>query len=252
MIQVYSLKMNRELSDAEREDALNILTPERKAKALRFRRFKDQNRSIAAGLLEGYAIRQTIGDSLADYTIEKGAEGKPYLMDYPDVFYNISHAGDYVVCAIGTEPVGIDVEQADKYSESVVKRFFQKDEIEDILGNADEAARKDAFAEYWVMKESFMKLSGAGFSVPLKSFYSNRRTGVVRLCETVPERWRQELIDMGMTELNNPVCQFVPLETGYSCAICTLGKTCFEHRMIEWRDVLDKKGDSKSSHRQNG
>ena len=77
MIQVYSLKMNRELSDAEREDALNILTPERKAKALRFRRFKDQNRSIAAGLLEGYAIRQTIGDSLADYTIEKGPEGKP-------------------------------------------------------------------------------------------------------------------------------------------------------------------------------
>lgn len=238
MIQVYLLNMNRELNEGERQQSLDILTPERKAKALRFRRFKDQNRSIATGLLEAYAFIQILGSSKSEYLIEKGPEGKPYLKDYPEIHYNISHAGDWIVCGIGGQPLGIDVECADKYTERVVTRFFQKEEVEDILSEPDLERRKEIFAEYWVMKESFMKLSGGGLSIPLKSFYSNRNTGEIRLGNSVPKEWQEILRKMGVKAQNNPVCRFVPLEPGYRCAVCTVGETRIEKHPVVWEELI--------------
>lgn len=238
MIQVYLLNMNRELNEGERQQSLDILTPERKAKALRFRRFKDQNRSIATGLLEAYALLQTLGSSKSAYLIEKGPEGKPYLKDYPEIHYNISHAGNWIVCGIGDQPLGIDVESADKYTERVVTRFFQTEEAEDILLEQNIEVRKEIFAEYWVMKESFMKLSGGGFSIPLKSFYSNRKTGEIRLGNSIPKEWQEVLKDMGVKNQRNPVCQFLPLETGYRCAVCTVGKAKVEKHPVTWEELI--------------
>ncbi len=238
MIQVYLLNMNRELNEGERQQSLDILTPERKAKALRFRRFKDQNRSIVTGLLEMYAICQMIGSSKSSYVIEKGAEGKPYLRDYPEIHYNISHAGDWIVCGIGDQPLGIDVESANRYTERVVTRFFQKEEAEDILSEQNLEIRKEIFAEYWVMKESFMKLSGGGFSIPLKSFYTNRKTGEVRMGNTVPKEWLEVLHSLGVNEKKYPVCQFLSLETGYRCAVCTVGKAKVEKHQITWEELI--------------
>lgn len=249
MIQVYSLNINRELNEREREQALNILTPERKAKALRFRRFMDQNRSLAAGLLEHYAIMSMLNSEHSETAraisrhkeqcvIEKGAEGKPYLRDYPDIQYNLSHSGDWVVCGIGNQPLGIDVERLDKYTERVVTRFFQQDEIDDIFAEEDMELRKGAFADYWVMKESFMKLSGAGFSIPLKSFYSNRRTGEIRMGQGIPADWKKVLTDMGISEQHPPVCQFLTLTPEYRCAVCTVGKVRVEQQTLTWEEVI--------------
>lgn len=238
MIQVYSLNMNCELNERQRELSLDILTPERKAKALRFRHFKDQNRSIATGLLEAYVFCKIIGVPSRTYVVEKGPEGKPYLRDYPDIHYNISHAGDWIVCGIGNRPLGIDVESTDKYTERVVTRFFQREEVQDILSETNVETRKDMFTEYWVMKESFMKLSGGGFSIPLKSFYSNRKTGEITMGDSIPKEWQDILRNMGMGNRTPPVCRFLPLAEGYKCAICTVGEEKVEQYRVTWEEII--------------
>lgn len=33
--------------------------------------------------------------------------GKPYLRLHPELFFNISHSGDWIACALGDAPVGL-------------------------------------------------------------------------------------------------------------------------------------------------
>ena len=153
MIRIYSLKMDRELNEGERQQALDILTPERKAKALRFRRFEDQSKGIGTGLLEAYALQQ-MGVDVHSCQMKHGEQGKPYIEEHPGVFYNLSHSGHWIVCAVGTQNLGIDIEQESKYKEGVVIRCFPEEEGK-ILMEEEPEKRPGVFAAYWTMKESF-------------------------------------------------------------------------------------------------
>lgn len=51
--------------------------------------------------------------------------GKPSLKR-KDIFYNISHSGKYVTCAISNKIVGIDIQKhIEKFEEIINKRIFQ-------------------------------------------------------------------------------------------------------------------------------
>lgn len=236
------MKMERELNDRERQQALNIITPERKARALRFRRLVDQDKGMAAGMLELYALWKEFGISrqeALENRLCRSEQGKPYLSGRPDVQYNISHSGAWIVCGTGSAPLGIDVEQSSKYSERVVKRFFHPQEVEEILAVTKEC-RGDIFAEYWTMKESFMKLCGTGFAMPLSSFATERETGRIQVLSSMKDTLLQQLKELGITETKTPVCQFIELESGYRCALCTLEKECIAHRQISFGECIEE------------
>lgn len=221
MIQIYSLRLDQELNEKERQQALDILTPERKAKALRFRRLEDQTRSLAAGVLEAYALWKSFGISKEERKIQKGEQGKPYLPAYEKAQYNLSHSGAWVVCGTSDCPLGIDVEQAGKYQERLVRRFFHPEEVEDILEHS-ESERSYIFAEYWTMKESFMKFCGTGFALPLNNFRTDRESGRVSILPGIKKDIKLQLKELGISEETNPYCRQIPLEKEYACMVCTL------------------------------
>lgn len=224
MIQVYSLKMERELTDRERQQIMNIVTPERKAKALRFRRFEDQSRGLLTGLLESYVFWKVFGIPNPADRILTGEQGKPYISEENGrtCQYNLSHSGNWIVCGVSEEALGIDVEQEAKYQERIVKRFFLKQEQDDIFGK-EEAERPKIFAEYWTMKESVMKYTGLGFSLPLSSFLTNRETGCVTFLWNQEKKtvWQEKLKRAGITENATLFCQRMEIESGYACSICS-------------------------------
>lgn len=236
MIKIYSLKMERELNERERQQALDILTPERKAKALRFRRSEDQSKGLATGVLELYALRREFGIPLSDLRIEKEEQGKPFLPGYADAHYNLSHAGTWIVCAAGNQPLGIDVEQSAKYSERVVRRFFHSEEVSDIFSYPLQE-QPDIFAEYWTMKESFMKLCGTGFYMPLSSFSTDRKTGTITILPTIEKELLSQIRKQGIQK-KNPVCQWIELEAGYKCAVCTMEMQEVEHHKVKLEECL--------------
>ena len=243
MIRIYSLKMDRELNEGERQQALDILTPERKAKALRFRRFEDQSKGIGTGLLEAYALQQMGGD-VHSCQMKHGEQGKPYIEEHPDVFYNLSHSGHWIVCAVGTQNLGIDIEQESKYKEGVVIRCFPEEEGK-ILMEEEPEKRPGVFAAYWTMKESFMKFSGLGFSLPLKAFLTDLQTGRITLTPRADIGIRESLNRQGITEQKLPFCRRVPLEQGYACSLCIMGEEAWQLTTVTPAELI-------SSLRQNG
>ena len=49
--------------------------------------------------------------------------GKPYLLNYPELYFNYSHSKHAAACVLSKQAVGIDLEQIRNYSEKTAQRF---------------------------------------------------------------------------------------------------------------------------------
>ena len=96
-------------------------------------------------------------DTSYDYNIEYAGNGKPVYSGL-DTYFNLSHAGTCVVCAVSDRAVGIDIERPRKNAIKVAERFFTQAEC-DWIG--DDSLR---FARIWTLKEAYAKLTGDGIA----------------------------------------------------------------------------------------
>lgn len=175
-----------QISELMNEDIYNrayaSLPQNRKDKADRIKMQQGRCQSVAAGLLLNYAVRNwtnriqlsdtenneihnvSIQDAIEeynqkyDYETVTGSSGKPYFRNFPDIFFNISHSGKYVVCAVSDKEVGIDIEGGRKASISLAKRFFCQEEASWI----NEEDSEDRFFRIWTLKEAYGKAVGCG------------------------------------------------------------------------------------------
>lgn len=141
----------------------------RKESSLKFVRQQDAQRGLIGELLVLYRLRTHY--QLQDHQIEfdKNKYGKPHLRDYPHIHFNVSHAGDWIVCADGTVPVGIDIEQVRPIDFGIAERFYTPQEYQ-LLTHAPDNEKLQTFYEIWTLKESYIKFVGKGLSLPLDSF----------------------------------------------------------------------------------
>lgn len=94
--------------------------------------------------------------------------GKPYIPEYPNFQFNISHTKDALVIAVTNVPVGIDIETVESANMNIANRFFSKQEQKFInLANDNQDKR---FFEIWTKKEAYIKWTGKGLSQSLSSF----------------------------------------------------------------------------------
>ncbi|MDR2856102.1 MAG: 4'-phosphopantetheinyl transferase superfamily protein [Methanomicrobiales archaeon] len=94
-----------------------------------------------------------------------GENGKPYLKDQ-STHFNISHSGDYVVLGAAKRDIGVDIEKIASYPDRVAIRCFTPLEREWMKQEGE----NEAFYRLWTAKESVMKASGLGFSLPPEAF----------------------------------------------------------------------------------
>ena len=122
----------------------------------RMRRKEDRQRTICAHLLAKMTVSQTHQIPLPELHFTKDKSGK-YQTGHENVHFNVSHAGDYVACAVSSRPVGIDIEQH-------VPRDFL---LFQTLWSEEEKRRyplqeTEAFYALWTAKESYGKYKGFG------------------------------------------------------------------------------------------
>lgn len=142
-------------------DALKSV--QRKQRILSYKQKKDQMRSLAASIL----LETLLEDhGIMERTLWYNPCQKPFLSDSPWEI-GLSHSGDYAAALLSDQPGGVDIEKKRPVDERVIRRFFHPEEAEYIHSSEN----KDlAFTEIWTKKESFLKMTGTGITVPLEQF----------------------------------------------------------------------------------
>lgn len=145
--------------------AYDAVPKDRQAKIDFFRFEKDKKLSAGAYLLlKKLLLEENITNPL--FKIEK--YGKAYISNFENVYFNLSHSGKMVLCAISDREVGVDIEYSDPEIDlNIAKLYFYNGEYESIMNSQNPA---DEFFKYWVLKESYMKYTGLGMNLKLDSF----------------------------------------------------------------------------------
>ena len=198
MMQVYVSSITPFLKGDIWKQFIDRLDMERQEKVMRTRNEKDQVRILAAGLLLQYAVEQELGRKIpgTSLCIRQKEGGKPYLVDYPQIHFNLSHSGEMVACAIGTIEVGVDIQQLVSVKEKVAARFFTEKENENLKQCATTKEYEKMFFQYWCRKESYVKLTGEGLGGIAKYFLPHeiweKQLDSYQLCVSM---WEKEKVD---------------------------------------------------------
>lgn len=98
-----------------------------------------------------------------------GEHGKPYLQNNSDIFFNLSHSGDYVLCGIADRQIGVDIQKRHDKDVSGVKEKIHnvQDEEED-------------FFLLFSAKEAFCKCTGEGLQRDLSHIAVDCEKGMVK------------------------------------------------------------------------
>ena len=209
-----------------REEALyaaayRAASPVRREKTDRYRRGEDRRLSLGAEALLRHALR-CAGREETPLTFTYGAYGKPYLQE--DVYFNLSHAGDWVLCALSPEEVGCDIERIVPAEMKLAQRFFTPAEYGRLVRCPTPEAQSALFFRYWTLKESFLKATGQGMHLPLNGF-------ALTLDEGVTVQQSVDARDYRFSEFGG-----IP---GYACAVCTADGLCPEKlHIIDIRETL--------------
>lgn len=100
--------------------------------------------------------------------LERDLYGKPFLPRHPDFHFNISHAGQWIVCAFSSDRIGVDIEHCKQISMEIADRFFTPSEYKGIM-KLPPHEQQLAFYKIWTQKESYIKAIGKGLTIPLNS-----------------------------------------------------------------------------------
>ena len=146
------------LSDSEQTFAKTLRYPEVKRRYIRVRQ----------------GVRQVLGhflqESAKTIRFAKTDYGKPYLLDYPTVNFNISHTGDSLLIAISlVGAVGVDIEQERQLNTpllELVRRCFAPEEIA-YWQQLPDTLQLAEFYRLWTAKEAFVKAVGRGIGLGL-------------------------------------------------------------------------------------
>ena len=162
---------------------LGRIDPIRADRLRRYRLDEDFQRGLLGHLLVNHLVRLVAPWMKEVPTIGTGKFGKPHLQDQPDLHFNLSHSGSWVVCVLSSTPVGIDVEQIQPVWPEIAKNVFSHSEMEDFL-TMPIAQRQGYFFDVWAIKESYLKMTGEGLFHPLTSITVGRNgTGERRILQ---------------------------------------------------------------------
>lgn len=146
-----------------------LLSDAERARAERFKIHGDVDRFVTGRGALRHILAGLTGTGARSLVFEEGSGRKPALIGHPYLQFNLSHSGDFVLIAVGREPLGVDIEAIREIDWSALATMnFHPDERA-ILASRSGAAALDAFFQIWAHKEAYLKATGIGLTDHLTS-----------------------------------------------------------------------------------
>lgn len=136
------------LMEKERRDYINSCTNDKGRKA-----------SIFGEWIAKTLIAEKSGCDIKDIHIYRDSKGKPYT-DKENIYFSISHSGEYVCVAIDTSPIGIDIEIIREINLNITKKVCNHSDML-FLNSGDKNLN---FFKIWTAKEAYFKMTGTGIT----------------------------------------------------------------------------------------
>lgn len=119
-----------------------------------------------------YLLKKLLKSSYNLYDIPEiifNENGKP-LFKEKNIYFNISHCEELVVCVISSNDIGIDIEKIKSKKASLINYICNEKELKQI----EKSLNKDQkFIEIWTKKESYIKFNGSSININLKNILNN-------------------------------------------------------------------------------
>ncbi len=169
MPRIYAVKLDFELREDTYQLLIQKVSAGKRARIEKFARREDKIRCLYAGLLTEYALVRYWNFKKGSISFLTSSFGKPYVEGTNNVHFNVSHSGEWVVCVVDEQPVGIDVERIVPVDLQIAQAYFSNTEKENLFA-LERSEQLHFFYQLWTLKESFLKLVGKGLSIPLDTF----------------------------------------------------------------------------------
>ncbi|WP_458766130.1 4'-phosphopantetheinyl transferase family protein [Cupriavidus basilensis] len=122
---------------------------------------------VAGRWIARQLLAQAYGGGWQDWTLSAAPDGPPLAIGPASAFLSLSHSGDHVACAVGLEPLGLDIERVlpRKGLDALVLAVSNDAEraaLPALRPGGDPAAQREAFFQLWTLKEAWLKRGGGG------------------------------------------------------------------------------------------
>ncbi|MGX1885324.1 4'-phosphopantetheinyl transferase family protein [Streptomyces sp. NPDC055287] len=167
---VWQRRVSAYADEAARHE--RILDPDERARLSGFRLGADRDRYRVAHVALRRLLGERLGTDPAAVPIGRlpctgcgGPHGRPVVPGAP-VHFSLSHAGDVVIVALASAPVGVDVEEVPRpdLAAATATTALHPAELRELAALAP-GARGAAFARCWTRKEAYLKATGTGLNV---------------------------------------------------------------------------------------
>jgi 4'-phosphopantetheinyl transferase len=170
--EVHIWRADLDLIDSSLSTFLQLLSPDEKNRAQKFRFAGDRRNFIAARGILRAMIGKYLKINPAEISFLYNEFGKPRIANSNPLHFNISHSQNMAVFAFTKRlNIGIDVEfvNPDVEVKEVAANFFSTNEVMNLLA-LPERQQTLGFFNCWTRKEAFIKAVGEGLSFPLNTF----------------------------------------------------------------------------------
>jgi 4'-phosphopantetheinyl transferase len=168
VISVFVARSSGRFADRKFNVLLNEMPARERALLKRYRRWEDAQSTLIGRVLLKEGLKER-GLNLTDLELKRSEFNKPIFDHGPD--FNISHSGEYVVCAICSTKIGIDIERKIPISFQDFKDQWHGNELQNLQ---QASSPLDLFYSYWTRKESVLKGDSRGLSFRLSQFDVSR------------------------------------------------------------------------------
>lgn len=147
---------------------MNVLSEDELARFNRYRFAADQRKFAVARSSLRHILASYVQTTPAGLVFDYGPHGKPALHQDKSLHFNLSHSGEYALCGVAKQVLGVDIELLRPMDrlDGLVQRCLAPSEQRALL-QTPTSEQSTGFLKYWTCKEAYLKATGQGISESL-------------------------------------------------------------------------------------